>query len=77
MFGRYMYTVADDARRDAQRRRDEALREMAARPDAEPDPVEIVVRRPSPRQSVGRLWRRAHVAVLVLRRRSSRTVQNR
>jgi hypothetical protein len=74
MFGKYMSTIAMDAEHDAERRRAEALRELMARPDAEPDPVRIEIRRPAGgsglRHSIAR-W------LAPLRRRPSKVATNR
>ena len=76
MFGKYMSTLVMDAERDAERRRADAFRELMARPDAEPDPVKIVVRRTA-RLSVIAGLRRSMAGLALFRRRPSRTAPNR
>jgi hypothetical protein len=74
MFGKYMSTIATDAEHDAERRRAESLRELMARPDAQPDPVRIDVRRPAR----GSGLRRSIVVWLApLRRRPGKAATNR
>ena len=76
MFGKYMSTLVMDAERDAERRREEAFRELIARPDAEPDPVRIDHQRPA-RPSVIAGLRRSMAGFALFRRRPSRTAPNR
>jgi hypothetical protein len=77
MFGKYMSVVAIDAERDAQRRRDEAFRELMARPDAEPQPARIVARRRS-RASAGASLGRLVAGLMAFgRRRPTRDALNR
>jgi hypothetical protein len=77
MFSRFQYTVAIGSERDPQRRRDEALRELMARPDAEPEPSTIVVRRRSRTSARGGFERLVAGLMAFGRRRPSRTAPNR
>ena len=77
MFGKYMSTVAIDAQRDAERRRAEAFRELMARPDAEPDPVEIEVRPRSRRSAIAGFGRVVAGLMALGRRRPARNAVNR
>jgi hypothetical protein len=72
-----MSVVAIDAERDAQRRRDEALRELMARPDAEPEPSTIVVRRRSRASAKAGFERLVAGFMAFGRRRPNRTAPNR
>jgi hypothetical protein len=77
MFSRYQYTVATDAERNAERRRQEELRELMARPDAAPEPVTVTVRRKPRRPSMAGIGRWFAGWLTVGRRRPTRSAPNR
>jgi hypothetical protein len=77
MFSRYQYTVATASERDAERRRQEELRELMGRPDAAPEPVTVSARRRSRRSSIAGIGRWFAEWLGAGRRRPTRSASNR